>query len=545
MGKVSCPYCKKVLKSKGGFIQHVKASPYCISVKAEMEAAANAGGLEAPATMDTTGFESANTQEVSNVRLLQLESESDVSSEDEFFARTGKHSRCDPPIVVQVPEIAVSERWTIAETIAAMEEDDDEPCPVLVHRDSESEDDGFDPFAVVSSSEEEMDDDEEGKSSEAGREKNKVEEGEKKWPPNERTNRKWEKYVKHAFTHFMPLEDREKSAVRIMHTLVKKRATLDTYEAVFEWHLRESGKLQDHEDVGKSKYYVSREKMMAKLKLRYHMTHQYATPHRLVLPHSKTKLEVWKKRAQDNVLSLLTDPRWQDKDWLYFDEDPFAPPPEDLSYIEDINTGQAYRETYKKLITKPNQILVAVPLYIDGAVTGQYDKLQVTALKMTLGILNRRARDKEYAWKSLGYVTNYTKEDSRGKKIFVESGHIAAFEQYVTDDEGEDGHSVVDPDVDMDIDKAADYHAILDVLLESLDQLMKDGMVVDIYYKGKRYANTEVVFFSPFIKCDGDEGDKLCCLYRSRSKGQQSLCRYCMCPNGDTDNQEAKYPYKS
>ena len=47
-------------------------------------------------------------------------------------------------------------------------------------------------------------------------------------------------------------------------------------------------------------------------------------------------------------------------------------------------------------------MLVPIILYIDGAVTGQFDKLQIEALKMTLGIFNRRARDREYAWRTLG-----------------------------------------------------------------------------------------------------------------------------------------------
>ena len=56
--------------------------------------------------------------------------------------------------------------------------------------------------------------------------------------------------------------------------------------------------------------------------------------------------------------------------------------------------------------------------------TGQFDNLQVTALKMSLGILNRKARDREYAWRNLGIVPNYTKEESVGKKMFFESGHV-------------------------------------------------------------------------------------------------------------------------
>jgi hypothetical protein len=263
----------------------------------------------------------------------------------------------------------------------------------------------------------------------------------------------------------------------------------------------------------------------------------------LVLPYSRSKITVWKKLARDNVLSLLTDPRWKDEDWLYFGENPFARPPPNHPYIEDINTGEAYQKTYDKLITKPNQILVPVPLYIDGAVTGQFDKLQVTALKMSIGVLNRRARDREHGWRALGFVTNYAKEDSRGKRLFVESGHIAAHELYVDGLSDDDEEGIVADH--GQVDKAADYHAILEVLLESLKELIADGMVVDIHYKGKLYENCELVFFVPFVKCDGDEGDKLCCHFRSRGQHVQQLCRYCQCPMVDTDNPKANYPYKT
>jgi hypothetical protein len=159
---------------------------------------------------------------------------------------------------------------------------------------------------------------------------------------------------------------------------------------------------------------------------------------------------------------------------------------------------------------------------------------------MSIGLLNRKARDKEYAWRNLGFVTNYAKEDHRGKKMFVESGHIAAHELYVDATSDEE-----DEEVDEEDDKAADYHAILSVLLESVKELISDGMSVDINYKGKLYKDCELVFFIPFVKCDGDEADKLCCSFRSRSQNVQQLCRYCMCPTEETDNPKANYRLKT
>ncbi|CAB9531417.1 hypothetical protein (Partial), partial [Seminavis robusta] len=135
------------------------------------------------------------------------------------------------------------------------------------------------------------------------------------------------------------------------------------------------------------------QKLMKKLKTRNNMGKKYAQPIQKVLPHTKSKVKIYRRHSRDLVESLLTDPRWEDEDWLFFDNkngepDPFAPPHNDLKQIGNLNTGLAYRETYKKLITKTDkQILVRLPLYIDGAVTGEFDKLQDTALKISLGIL--------------------------------------------------------------------------------------------------------------------------------------------------------------
>jgi hypothetical protein len=340
------------------------------------------------------------------------------------------------------------------------------------------------------------------------------------------------------------LDKNASAAIRIMHKLIKKRAPLDTYDDVMEWHLQEIGAIEMNESVGHCNLFLSRSKLLDFLRDRYHMTEKYAAPCTKLLPYSKSKVTVWKKDARDNVLSLLTDPRWTEEDWLYFDDDPFAPPPETLSYVADLNTGQAYLETYKQLITKERQILVAVPLYIDGAVTGQFDKLQVTALKMSIGLLNRRARDREYGWRNLGFVTNYTKEDTHGKRMFLDTGHVSALERYA-DDEDEDSEEEEDDGGPELVDKAADYHAILAVLLQSLKDLIREGMVVDINYKGKIYRDCELVFFVPFVKCDGDEADKLCLSYRSRGAHIQQLCRYCQCPNEETDNPNANYPFKT
>ena len=99
------------------------------------------------------------------------------------------------------------------------------------------------------------------------------------------------------------------------------------------------------------------------------------------LPSSKAKVNIVWNDAQAVLQNLLTDPRIRDHDYLFFDDDPLAPPPDDLDYVADLNTGRAYQKTYKGLITRPGkQVLLPILLCIDGAVTGQFGNLPITAV---------------------------------------------------------------------------------------------------------------------------------------------------------------------
>ena len=370
-------------------------------------------------------------------------------------------------------------------------------------------------------------------------------------PPNEEANEfipgllaldQFQEYCLLAEDEFLPLTRHEITAIKLMDILRKKRATLDTYDAVMEWHFRQSGVLSDHESLADTRRYLSRKVMMKRLAHRYNMANKFARTKEVILTSSKAKVAVEWHDARDCVVSLLTDPRFTDDDFVFFNNDPLAPPPDDLDYISDVNTGSAYIETYKKLITKPGkQMLVPILLYIDGAITGQFDKLEIVPLRMSLGIHKNEARDREHAWRTLGYVPNFAKENSRGKKIFAQSGHDAA-ENYQMELDEEEG---TDHKVEKKSGKAEDYHCLLSAILESYRELEKEGMRFDFRYRGKLYKNLELIFFIPFVKCDNDEGDKLCLSYRSRGKGVKQLCRYCLCPNAKTDDPLANYPYKT
>jgi hypothetical protein len=557
---MKCEYCGKSMKTSAGLAKHVKSSKYCIALKNRREKAATGGVNRESSGKDNSGVSEKSEQGGKRRAPLEEEDAKQPAKirmvlDKATMQRLAMFARDDKVMLRSLEQKQLqnlgqqqedSMGWLPYYRLLAREDF----ATFQANEDATSGED----FAAIGEDESVEDSEDSGTTGAEAGGMVTDDAGSALVEDNEEERFHWEKrkalpwnsfaeYVECDRKKFKALTELEQRAIKIMRTLIKKRAPLDTYQAVMAWHLQETGQLAWDEPVGQSPHFISRKLLMPRLRKRYHMDHQYAKAVTITLPHSKSKVTVWKKLARDNVLSLLTDPRWTDNDWLYFEDNPFAKPPEDYPFIEDLNTGEAYQVTHKKLITKPNQILVAVPLYIDGAVTGQFDKLQVTALKMSIGLLNRWSRDREYAWRTLGYVTNYTKEDSRGKRMFVESGHVAAHELYVDgisdEDEGAVGGGTAE------VDKAADYHAILEVLLDSLKELIADGMTVDIYYKGKLYKDCELVFFVPFVKCDGDEGDKLCCSYRSRGAHVKQLCRHCTCPTDKTDDPTASYPYKT
>ena len=355
-----------------------------------------------------------------------------------------------------------------------------------------------------------------------------------------------------------PLEPVHITGIKLMDTLRRKKAPLNAYKDVFEWHLKETGVINENEKANAAgDKYIGRETLMKRLTGRYNMRNKAPQEKLLRLPSSKEVVRIPYLKARDCILQLLTDPRITDDDYAYFNNDPLAPPPRGLDYVGDINTGQAFINTYDELIDQPNQQLLGVIFYIDGAATGQFADLPVTALKMTLTCFTRVARMKPHCWAILGYVPNVKKSEGRGKKILKESQHLEAEEMEIfagegEDEEGEDesldsqGEEKAEKKEWTDI-KAQDFHAILHVILERSGylKLQETGFLWHPKYKGKIYPDIHYKLFTPIIKCDTEEGDMLCGKYKTRTKNVKHICRICHCPTCNADKYSVNYPHKT
>ena len=277
--------------------------------------------------------------------------------------------------------------------------------------------------------------------------------------------------------HELTFTKAQVDAIKLLCILRQTKAPLNTYEAHMKWHLEAMGKLRANEPVTSSPEYISREKIFKMLRRRYNVNPIHRNIEKIILPHSRAQANIVWHDAKAAMVSLLTDPRITDEDYLFFGDNPCSPPPEKLNYIEDLNTGKAYLKTYKKLIDDPSkQVLLPVIFYIDGANTGQFADLPVTAVKFSLGIFTRKARDKEYCWRILGYIPAVNKFKSKGCRFMKESGHADSLltQNNLPEDAGlEDNVSV---------SKAQDLHTMLRVVLRSYVELQNSGFIWDLRY---------------------------------------------------------------
>jgi len=375
--------------------------------------------------------------------------------------------------------------------------------------------------------------------------------------PSTKMRDRFREYCENARAN-RPFSRAEKRGISLLAFLQRYRCPLDAYGGFMLWFHREVGDLREHESLRHvlrvpGDGYISQKKVLMSLKLRYNMVSKFPTMKRIFLPSTQSMVTLTRHDAWDCIESLLTDPRITDNDYNFHDSDPFSPPPEPDT-IGDLHTANAYYEAYQKYITEPSkQVLLPIIMYIDGAVTGQFQNLPITALKMTLGIFRRKVRDKEYAWRTLGYVADVSKQSARGRQLFHATAHIdSSFAGRSSQGVSSEGCAGVEGEVDEcsyenrgAAHKAQDLHTMLDCLLESFRQVQKDGFIWDLHYRGKIHIDVEFVPFIMFIKCDTDEGDQLCGSYTSRGNGVAQLCRRCTCPTDESDLVKAAFPPKT
>ena len=349
-------------------------------------------------------------------------------------------------------------------------------------------------------------------------------------------------YCADARQNFVSLTEHEVTAVRLLHLLKEKGAPMNTYESLMLWHLKQSKKLREHETLSDFPHFIGRKTLMKRLAKRYNYENKFPYQKALLLPVSGTKVNITCHDAKATLQRLLTDPRIKPMDYLFWDQNPLAPPPENLDYVMDLNTGKAYLDTYALLVTEEGQQLMGVTLYTDGTAVSHFHDMEIIQVNIALGIMTREARNRAYCWAPLGYIEKVHEQGGRGRTILKEANHL----------ESQDGQESVDSDETVILasgvgdSSAQDFHAMMSVVLEDFVELQNQGFLWDHYdtVLAKLHQNIHYHLFVPFIKADSKEADLICGKYAQRFSAQQ-ICRKCHIPLSESDDHLAKHKLKT
>ena len=123
--------------------------------------------------------------------------------------------------------------------------------------------------------------------------------------PNTELLRKFRNYCDEHSNNFLRLRKEEATCVKLMNVL-RKKAPLNVYSEVLEWHLKETGRLQEHESLGDIEHYQHRKTLMKRMLPRYNLLDMVPIEKKVRLPSSKAVVSIPCRDAGECLVSLLT-----------------------------------------------------------------------------------------------------------------------------------------------------------------------------------------------------------------------------------------------
>ena len=100
----------------------------------------------------------------------------------------------------------------------------------------------------------------------------------------------------------LPLTQAELTGIKLLDILRKKKAPMNAYKEVYQWHLQEKGQLQDHRGVGEAwHHFIGREALLDTLARRHNYTGREPFTKTIRLSHSKEVVRIPCHNAADCV----------------------------------------------------------------------------------------------------------------------------------------------------------------------------------------------------------------------------------------------------
>jgi hypothetical protein len=139
---------------------------------------------------------------------------------------------------------------------------------------------------------------------------------------------------------YLNLSREEKAGIWLLTILKDKKTSMNAYSSMMEWHLKEAGRLNQHQTLGDAVGFDHRKVLLESLSKRYNHDGMKPVSKRVRLPSSKAVVNIPCRDAKECIVLLLTDPRIEDEDYLFFSGDPLASPPDQIPILLDLTQGR-------------------------------------------------------------------------------------------------------------------------------------------------------------------------------------------------------------
>jgi Plavaka transposase len=126
------------------------------------------------------------------------------------------------------------------------------------------------------------------------------------------------------------------------------------------------------------------------------------------LPKANQEVKVITHNITAAIHSLLSDQELMKAENLVFHNNPLEDPKAmDKTTIKDINDGSCYKNAYMYYCSNHEKdVLCPLILFIDKTHTDSKGSLTLEPVCLTLGIFNQKTRNKEEAWRIIGFIPN-------------------------------------------------------------------------------------------------------------------------------------------
>jgi len=181
--------------------------------------------------------------------------------------------------------------------------------------------------------------------------------------------------------------------------------------------------------------------------------------------------------------------------------------------IGEANSGRRYQALYHELITKPNQLLVPIIMYLDGTAIDSKGHIELCPVSFTTSLFIEPVRRAVSAWRVLGYVPDLNRKRSNAMNATATKQH-------------KKGRTT------------RNFHAVMDVILQGMINAQngtdKRLHNVTLRLNGMWYT-VEIICPLLFVINDGKQGDQLCCRFNGHHAKTRRHHRSCDCTYEELD----------